>query len=193
MSTPHEIDRAVNVMLDLRVTTIPVIRIASDEIPPEFRELLAEDTGLWLDTENARVTMITDRKKITTKQIRTLLDASYLAANSAQELELVTQHAIGWQAQNPFLARNQPRCRVGSTPILRIIGWTQVILQPLNHVLVPAQRRATPQEVQRFRHLRNLPSIHATDIVIMHLGMSSGEVLRIDRKDGSVYWRLVVP
>lgn len=119
------------------------------------------------------------------------MDGPYLTTTTnARELELVSLHPVGWQAQNPFLARNQSR---RNTPVLRIISWTQVILQPLRHVLVPEQRRATAEEIQPLRPLRNLPSIHATDIVVMHLGLSCGDVLRIDRKDGSVYWRLVVP
>lgn len=62
-----------------------------------------------------------------------------------------------------------------------------------DHVSVPKQRRATPEEVQRLRPLRNIPCLHATDIVVMYLGLTSGDVVRIDRKDGSVYWRLVIP
>lgn len=66
------IAEAVASMLSLRTTEPSLHFVAADEIPAEFRELLAENGGIWTDKENHRVTFITDHKKLSTKQIRIL-------------------------------------------------------------------------------------------------------------------------
>ena len=37
-----------------------------------------------------------------------------------------------------------------------------------------------------------LPSLRADDPVVQYLGLSVGDIVRIDRPDGSVYYRLVI-
>lgn len=37
-----------------------------------------------------------------------------------------------------------------------------------------------------------LPSLRADDPVVQYLGLSVGDVVRIDRPDGSIYYRLVI-
>jgi len=158
-------------------------------IPPDDR------CFAWLDAKKKRVSLITDRPRITALHLRTALESAIFKpvsseeAPMATELELITKHPVGWQAQNPF-GQNRPRTR---HPFLRILLWVQVLQHPPVHNTVPPQRPATDEEIASLRPLRNLPWIHQNDAVVLYLGMTVGDVLRVDRFDRSVYWRLVVP
>ena len=65
-----------------------------------------------------------------------------------------------------------------------------MLTRPLDHELVPRHVRATAAEsgVQR----RCLPMLRASDPVAQYLGLRPGDVVRIDRHDGSAYFRHVV-
>ena len=182
------IARAVADMLATRgggVTALPLSEAA------EFRALLPDADIItsalpvvWLDAR--RLTLITDRWRISTAQLRSALEAPSFATGRATEMELVSRHPVGWQAQNPFGAQ-------GTT--VRVLLWTQVFLQPLGHVMVPRQRAATVDERAAFTpaQRKKLPLIRANDAVVVYLGLAPGDLLRVDRSDGSVYWRVVVP
>lgn len=168
--------------------------------PNDFADLLPaipldDKCFAWLDAKKKRVSMITDRPRITAMHLRAALDSDIFKPVSpeegalATELELITKHPVGWQAQNPF-GQNRPRTR---HPFLRLLLWVQVLQHPLLHNTVPPQRPATDEEKASLRPLRSLPWIHQNDAVVLYLGMSVGDVLRVDRFDRSVYWRLVVP
>lgn len=115
------INRAVERMLACRSASI-----LPADTPPCAVDLVMEGGLAWKDAENHRVTIITDRQRISAKQIRGVLSGPLLGDGDCRELEIVTLHPIGWQAQNPFLSR-----RSAGESTLRIIGWTQVLFQPL--------------------------------------------------------------
>ena len=90
------------------------------------------------------------------------------------------------------------------------------MMYPLDHALVPPHRRVPVNEVRGSRSFAQwltekktkrletkylcpgkrlsavLPSLRADDPVVQYLGLSVGDIVRIDRPDGSVYYRLVI-
>jgi DNA-directed RNA polymerase subunit H (RpoH/RPB5) len=78
------------------------------------------------------------------------------------------------------------------------------MIYPLDHELVPPHRRATPEEViamlgtsklhatQSNAKLSQLPCLRSDDPIAQYLSLKPDEVVRIDRLDGSVYYRVIV-
>lgn len=57
----------------------------------------------------------------------------------------------------------------------------------LNHELVPTHTRIRHEK----KNTDKIPLIRRTDPVVRFLGFEHGDVLRIDRKDGTIYYRYV--
>lgn len=78
-----------------------------------------------------------------------------------------------------------------------VLPWSLVLTDPLDHEIVPQQRRANPDELRAIGidpgRPGLLPSIHASDPVVRYLGLVPGDVVRIVRRDGSLYFRHVIP
>lgn len=93
---------------------------------------------------------------------------------------------------------------------LTVLPWHLVLMYPLDHSLVPPHRLATPGELRELQqryglvthnhhhHRRpavattTLPALRADDPVAQYLGLAVGDVVRIDRADGSVFYRAVI-
>jgi DNA-directed RNA polymerase subunit H (RpoH/RPB5) len=90
-----------------------------------------------------------------------------------------------------------------------IIPWSLLMTYPLDHTMVPTHRRASPDEVCRLLGCSNggtshhhrkaterkanlLPCLRTDDPIAQYLGLETGEIVRIDRLDGSVYYRVIV-
>ena len=66
-----------------------------------------------------------------------------------------------------------------------------MLLYPLDHDLVPTHRRATPEERRALAPVNRLPLLCLDDPVVQYLGLRPGDVVRIERRDGTLYWRQV--
>ena len=80
---------------------------------------------------------------------------------------------------------------------MRIIPWNLVLMYHLDHQLVPAHRRATADDLQllpagALKRRSVLPAIFADDPIVQYLGLVVNDIVRIDRLDGTVYFRVVV-
>lgn len=73
-----------------------------------------------------------------------------------------------------------------------ILLWSLLCMYPLDHALVPRHRLATREERARLTPVTQLPTLRADDAIAVYLGLRPGDVVRIDRPDGSTYWRHVV-
>lgn len=51
---------------------------------------------------------------------------------------------------------------------------------------------ATPEEKKRLLPLNALPILRSDDPIAQYLGLRPGDVVRVDRLDGTVYWRHLV-
>jgi DNA-directed RNA polymerase subunit H (RpoH/RPB5) len=61
------------------------------------------------------------------------------------------------------------------------------------HVFVPKHQLATPEERKALvKYISNIPHIRTTDAVVRFLGFRTGDIVRINRHDGSVAYRVVV-
>ena len=61
------------------------------------------------------------------------------------------------------------------------------------HVLVPKHRLVTSEERKALaKYVLNIAHIRTTDAVVRFMGFRSGDIVRIDRHDGSVAYRVVV-
>ena len=85
----------------------------------------------------------------------------------------------------------------------RTVPWSLVLTQPLDHELVPRHRRCTRDEIAslgaqlaatRAGHARlsQLPCLQCSDPIAQYLALKPGEVVRIERLDGSIYYRIIV-
>lgn len=54
------------------------------------------------------------------------------------------------------------------------------------------RRLATPEERRRLMPLKTLPLLRSDDPIAQYLGLRPGDVVRVDRPDGTIYWRNVV-
>lgn len=77
-----------------------------------------------------------------------------------------------------------------------VVPWSLVLTYPLDHEIVPPQRRATAADLRVAGLARCkpslLPCIRSDDPVVQYLHLRAGEILRIDRQDGSLYFRHVI-
>lgn len=127
--------------------------------------------------------LVTDQQKIGMNQLRQAYEA--LVRLGLRRLQLIVHHAVTTQTMN--LNHSLP-----SDHDISMLLWTQVLLRPLDHTLVPRHRRATPEERARLTPVTQLPTLRADDAVAQYLGLRSGEVVRIQRADDTLYWRLIV-
>ena len=142
--------------------------------------------------------VIADIAKLNTTQLRRLHDSvmggtlpdpiSVIQIVSRCPLPILTQ-AHGW-----------------STIPTSILLWSLVLTHPLDHELVPCHRRCTPDEISSLGvrpsehttttrpeiRLSQLPCLHSNDPIAQYLALKPGEVVRIERLDGSIYYRIIV-
>ena len=109
-------------------------------------------------------------------------------------LQLISRHPVNHHTvASASVPHRQP---AASSASVSVLPWTAVLVRPMDHELVPPHRRATPAEraalLRTAGALRNLPVLRSDDAIAQYLGLQHGEVVRIDRLDGTVYWRWVV-
>ena len=140
--------------------------------------------------------IITDRAKLNTTQLRRLHDLmGTKLSHPIAQLQIVSLHSLTIQ------------CSIHGTWAVQttIIMWSLVMVYPLDHELVPPHRRATSDEVDILlgprkpgvgrigaNKLSQLPCLRLDDAIAHYLALKPGEVVHIDRLDGSVYYRVIV-
>lgn len=136
-------------------------------------------------------------------------DTLLVVVGDAERLAIPTAKLI---ADTAFLERIAPgvrrvlmvvRCTTNTQttkllpPNAAVLPWSLVLTDPLDHQIVPSQRRALPEELRAAgvdpRRLALLPSVRVTDPIVRYLGLSPGDVVRIVRRDASLYFRHVIP
>ena len=128
---------------------------------------------------------LTDAPRIGMPHLRHLCDRDALAARFGARAALVlTEQPVTTQTQNTLPAH------------VTVLPWTAVLARPLDHEIVPPHRRATDDDLRAAGLLAraaraHLPALRASDPIVQYLGLRVGDVVRIDRHDGSVYLRLV--
>jgi DNA-directed RNA polymerase subunit H (RpoH/RPB5) len=70
-------------------------------------------------------------------------------------------------------------------------------MYPLDHQLVPRHRKASMEDLKllprgTLRRRSCLPAIRADDAIVQYLGLQVHDIVRIDRLDGTVYFRVVI-
>ena len=152
---------------------------------------------LFLAPERRTLMLITDLLKIGMGQLRQAchgMDQSGII----DRLQLLSRHPITTQTiQLRQIHADDSHHRIGSLP------WAVLLFYPLDHDLVPMHRLATPEERARLGPVSVLPQLRADDAVAQaprpasspgaarYLGLRVGDVVRIDRRDQTVHWRLV--
>ena len=137
--------------------------------------------------------VIADIAKLNTNQLRRLHDSIGTLPDPVSAMQVVTQSPL------PVLTQSHS----WSTVPTRTLPWSLVLTQPLDHDLVPRHRRCTPDEITalgmqlpatRAGHARlsHLPCLQSNDPIAQYLALNPGEVVHIERLDGSVYYRIVV-
>ena len=134
------------------------------------------------------------------RQIQMLVSPATIQP-TVSRLTLVTRHTLSMPSQ---------KMQDGVTHVhLTILPWSLLMTYPLDHTLVPPHRPASPDEVCRLlgcpnvgtpHHHRKaterknqlLPCLRMDDPIARYLGMMPGEIVRIDRLDGSIYYRVIV-
>lgn len=120
---------------------------------------------------------ITNVPRIGLVQMRQIAEA--LQVFGLRRMQLISEHTLS--IPSPF--QND----------IGVVSWAVVLLYPLDHEMVPPHRRATPEERAALRvPLSMLPVLRRDDAIAQYLGLQHGDVVRIDRLDGTVYWRHVV-
>ena len=64
----------------------------------------------------------------------------------------------------------------------------QLVFNPLKHRLVP---KHSLEPAQNHPHAQKYPVLSRADAISKFMGFVSGQVIRIDRKDGTIYFRVV--
>ena len=143
--------------------------------------------GVFLAVAEARTLLVvTDSPRVTSQQVRQPLDAATADGLTAR-LQLVSRFPVNVHAH----------CMTRVT----VLSWNLLLTYPLDHDLMPPHRHATaPEDLERLAQLRlprgpawgALPALRADDPIVQYLALSVGDVMRIDRRDGTVYYRVVV-
>ena len=140
--------------------------------------------GHWVPDERL-LCCVTDVARLGAAALRQAHEACQRLG--VRRLQLVSRHPV------PVQTMPTSRDAAGAEHRIDVLPWPLVLARPLDHDLVPPHRRATAAERARLRPLHHLPSLRADDVVAQYLALRPGDVARIDRHDGSVYWRHVVP
>jgi DNA-directed RNA polymerase subunit H (RpoH/RPB5) len=152
--------------------------------PLLVRTACPDHPALFVAADDGVLVVITDAPKISMGSLKPLCDRETLVDHfGVQSVLLLTKHPITTQTQNILPAH------------IAILSWVAVLTRPLDHEIVPAHRKATGDDLRQMGVARAaralLPSLRASDPIVQYLGLRIGDVVRIDRLDGSVYLRVV--
>ena len=206
-----EVVQATHRMLDWRQQSwVPKSRDWCDS-HPALGPLLPTDVAcagavLHIGAEKLLI-LITDAVRLTTSSIKAALVAnscffcSVLKTAGGIAIRRHYMHQGIFQPQKYTLAPLQlvAQCTVSHTLMdqVRLIPWYVVLMYPLDHQLVPVHRKATAEDLKLLPRgtlsRRNLlPAIRSDDIIVQYLGLHVNDIVRIDRHDGTVYFRAVI-
>jgi DNA-directed RNA polymerase subunit H (RpoH/RPB5) len=163
--------------------------LVGDVLEPEIMPFLQTLVPNWVNgcsmriNETGTVVVVTDASRITFAMLKNVLEA----LDGQMGLLLVSRNGVATQNQN--LVTHATR--------LHIVAWTLVLLYPLDHQLVPRHRKATVEDLKllprgTLRRPSCLPAIRSDDAIVQYLGLKVGDIVRIDRLDHTVYFRMVI-
>ena len=172
--------------------------VAADEIE---HAAFAPFQGVTLRAAAARtVLIVTGVPRITSQHVRGAIEAML----PGEQLQLVAKHSVNlhshflarvsivpWYPAGFFVAARGGKKKACRAPSL-------VLTYPLNHDLVPRHQRASPADLQQLAQLRlprpgvTLPALRVDDPIAEYLALSVGDIVRIDRLDGTTYYRIIV-
>jgi DNA-directed RNA polymerase subunit H (RpoH/RPB5) len=128
--------------------------------------------------------VVSDTEKLSASCVKQATNRAFSVETGIRRLQLVS--AVPPNAQTLRL--------LPST--VSVVPWTLALTYPLDHEIVPPQRRATTDDLRAagLADLKRslLPSIRCDDAIVRYLDLVPGDVLCIDRLDGSRYFRRVV-
>jgi DNA-directed RNA polymerase subunit H (RpoH/RPB5) len=153
-------------------------------VPLLPRTACRDHPALFVAADEGVLVLVTDAPKISMASLKQLCDRETLIDHfGVRSVLLLTKHPITTQTQNILPAH------------ISILPWVAVLTRPLDHEIVPAHRRATADDLRQMGVARAaralLPSLRASDPIVQYLGLRIGDVVRVDRLDGSVYLRVV--
>lgn len=135
--------------------------------------------------------VVTSRTKITPAALRHVL-----AEWKGDRMVLVSLHAVPSCNKGAGHSRLHPKVvhEAFCAPFCyQVVPWSVVRMCPVEHELVPVHSLVTKEELSGYKWTRsNLPCLHCTDPVAQYLGFQVGDVVKISRHDGSLYFRQVV-
>ena len=150
---------------------------------PRLQAILPDHPGVLMNIAAQSATVaVTDCARLGTQQLRNALAA--VAEQGSRKLILVSKHSVPMQTTSAVKG-------------LCVIPWSLVLMYPLDHTLVPQHRRSTVAALEQERGLhigsaKLLPALGSDDPIAQYLGLTCGDVVRIARADGSVYWRIII-
>lgn len=181
--TEDAILRACERMLSLRG-----LEWAASGPPPELLDDariagVAIPSGLYyIPTDRRQLLLVTALSRVPTQAIRNLLEA-------------FEQHGI---AHGHLVTRFPINLQIPTGDRITVLPWQLVLIRPLDHQMVPAHRRATLADLAELDamgigHRRGalLPNLCASDPVAQYLGLVPHDIVRIDRPDGTAYFRRI--
>ncbi len=133
----------------------------------------------------ARLIVLSDLERLPTAAVKQAADPAFLAAH-------------GFTAGLQIIAVSPPNAQTVRTlpPTVSLLAWHLILTYPLDHEIVPPQRRATADDLRAAGLAKckrtALPSVRSDDPVVRYLDLAPGDVLRVDRRDGSLYFRRVI-
>jgi DNA-directed RNA polymerase subunit H (RpoH/RPB5) len=144
------------------------------------------ESVMMLVSAQSMLVVVTDALRIGMPQLKSAMEA--LETKGVHRLHIVSANHLMTQLQNIQAFRDR----------FRVISWQLILTYPLDHQLVPKHRFATPEDLKMLpqgalKRRSILPAIRADDAIIQYLGLSVNDIVRIDRLDGTVYFRVVIP
>lgn len=140
--------------------------------------------------DGSALVVVTDIDRLAVGPVRQAAEPAFLASTlkteggAAVELHLVAAAVPNTQTLKMLPAN------------ATVVPWTLVLTYPLDHEIVPPHRRATPADLRAAGLSRCkpglLPAVRSDDPVVRYLHLRVGEIVRIDRQDGSLYFRRVI-
>jgi DNA-directed RNA polymerase subunit H (RpoH/RPB5) len=154
-------------------------------VSPHARADHAHQCFLRAEEGGTRLIVLSDLEKLPTVAVKQAADPAFLAVH-------------GFTAGMQVIAVSPPNAQTVRTlpPTVSLLAWHLILTYPLDHEIVPPQRRATTDDLAAAGLARckrtALPSVRSDDPVVRYLDLAPGDVLRVDRRDGTLYFRRVV-
>lgn len=171
-------------------------------LSPHARECHAAECVLRAADGSALV-VVTDIDRLTVGMVKHAADPASLAAALGSTGESAAAAAAAPPGPPTLPEIELVAAAVPNTQTLKmfpanasVLPWTLALTYPLDHEIVPPHRRATAADLRDAGLTRCkpsvLPAVRSDDPVVRYLRLRVGDIVRIDRRDGSLYFRRVI-